>query len=187
MAGRPTSPTTGASASKPLAIQLIHGLSTLCGWFAAAMILLSVLITCQMIFVRYVMGQSTVWQTEAVTYMMIAATLVGLPYVQKLRGHVNVDLLPMMMSRKARMGLAVAAMSLTIAMVTLMAVYGYDFWHYSWKTNLKSTTGWAVRMWIPHLAVPVGFGLLLLQLLADMWMLLTGRDRPFNLDTEETL
>jgi TRAP-type C4-dicarboxylate transport system permease small subunit len=59
------------------------------------MIVISVAITCQMIFVRFVLNQSTIWQTEAVIYLMIAATLLGLPYVQKLRGHVNVDLMPL--------------------------------------------------------------------------------------------
>ena len=34
------------------------------------------------------------WQTEAVIYLMVGATLLGLPYVQKLKGHVNVDLVP---------------------------------------------------------------------------------------------
>ncbi len=47
-----------------------------------------------MIFVRAVLNRSTIWQTEAVIYLMIAATLIGLPYVQKLRGHVGVDLVP---------------------------------------------------------------------------------------------
>ena len=59
-----------------------------------AMIVAAVAITCQMIIVRFVLNQSTIWQTEAVIYLVIAATLVGLPYVQRLRGHVNVDLIP---------------------------------------------------------------------------------------------
>jgi TRAP-type C4-dicarboxylate transport system permease small subunit len=62
----------------------------------------SVLITCQMIFVRFVLNQSTIWQTEAVVYMMIAATMLGLPYVQYLRGHVNVDLIPLALPMGAR-------------------------------------------------------------------------------------
>jgi TRAP-type C4-dicarboxylate transport system permease small subunit len=62
----------------------------------------SVAITCQMIFIRFVLNGSTVWQTEAVIYLMIAATLIGLPYVQRLRGHVNVDLLPLALPPRAR-------------------------------------------------------------------------------------
>ena len=62
------------------------------------MIVLAVLITCQMIFVRSILNESTIWQTEAVVYLMVGATLLGLPYVQRLRGHVSVDLLPMLLS-----------------------------------------------------------------------------------------
>jgi hypothetical protein len=81
-------------------------LSLVCGWLAAAMIVVSVAITCQMIFVRFVLNLSTVWQTEAVTYPDDRATLVGLPYVQRLRGHVNVDLLPGLLPPPLRKGLA---------------------------------------------------------------------------------
>ena len=43
------------------------------------MILASIFITCQMIFVRFVLNSSTVWQTEAVIYLMVASTMIGLP------------------------------------------------------------------------------------------------------------
>ncbi len=36
-----------------------------------------VAITCQMIFVRFVLNGSTFWQTEAVIYLVVAATLSG--------------------------------------------------------------------------------------------------------------
>ena len=47
-------------------LKAVDAISTLCGWVSAAMILVSVAITCQMIFVRFVLNQSTIWQTEAV-------------------------------------------------------------------------------------------------------------------------
>ncbi|MBZ0122430.1 MAG: TRAP transporter small permease, partial [Roseovarius sp.] len=57
-------------------------LSRLAGIVASLLILASVVVTCQMIFIRFVLNGSTIWQTEGVTYMMIAATMLGLPYVQ---------------------------------------------------------------------------------------------------------
>ena len=74
---------------------------------ASFMILASVLITCQMIFIRAVLGQSTIWQTEAVIYLMIGATMIGLAYVQKLKGHVGVDLIPTMLGPKGRRIMAI--------------------------------------------------------------------------------
>ncbi len=144
--------------TRPGVLRIIDQLSTLCGWFSAALIVISVLITCQMIFVRALLDASTVWQTEAVIYLMVTATLIGLPYVQKLRGHVSVDLLPLMMGKTARKALAITTLVLSIAIIAVMIFYGYEFWHTAWERNWKSETVWAVRLWIPYLCVPVGFG-----------------------------
>lgn len=146
------------------------------------MIVSAVLITCQMIWIRFVMNGSTIWQTEAVIYLMIAATLLGLPYVQRLRGHVNVDLIPLALPRRMRKGLGILTLSLSILVVGSMLWYGYDFWHFAWARGWTSDTVWAVRLWIPYLAIPVGFGLFLLQLVADLVALILDIDTAFGLE-----
>ena len=60
-----------------------------------ALIALGVVVVCQMVFVRYVLNQNTIWQTDFVTYSLVAATFVGSPFVLMTRGHVNVDVLPL--------------------------------------------------------------------------------------------
>ena len=52
-------------------LRAVAAISTLAGWFSAAMIVAAVAITCQMIFVRFVLNGSTIWQTEAVIYLVI--------------------------------------------------------------------------------------------------------------------
>jgi TRAP-type C4-dicarboxylate transport system permease small subunit len=158
----------------PLLIRVIHAISTLCGVIASLMIFASVLITCQMIFVRSVLNQSTIWQTEVVIYLMIAATLIGLPYVQKLRGHVGVDLLPTLLPQRMRRGLAAITLLVTAAMVAIMLWHGWDMWHLAWARNWKSETVMSFPLWVPYLAVPLGFGLFLVQVLGDLWMTLTN-------------
>lgn len=180
MAGHSTAAT--AHAGKNPFLRLVAAISTLAGWCSAAMIVAAVAITCQMIWVRFVLNGSTVWQTEAVIYLVIAATLVGLPYVQRLRGHVNVDLVPLSLPPRARLVLAVITLSLSILIVGIMLYYGYDYWHFAWERGWRSDTVWGVRLWIPYLAIPVGFGLLLLQLVADLVAVLIGVDKPFGLE-----
>ncbi|MCB1342518.1 MAG: TRAP transporter small permease [Pseudooceanicola sp.] len=158
----------------PAPVRLIGAVSTLFGIAAAFMILASVLITCHMIFVRGVLGQSTIWQTEAVIYLMIGATMLGLPYVQRLRGHVGVDLLPSLLPPTARRVLASVVMLATIAMIGAMLWYGWEMFHLSWARNWKSESVWAFPLWITYLSVPLGFGLYLLQLLADLWLAAFG-------------
>lgn len=169
--------------SNPI-LRLIAMLSTISGWVAGGMVLMAVLITCQMIFVRFVLNQSTIWQTEAVVYLMVSATLIGLPFVQRLRGHVNVDLLPMMLPFKVRRALAVLTLLTTMLIITVMLIYGFEYWYEAWSKNWKSDTVWGVRLWIPYFVLPVGFGLFLLQLISDLVGVLTGIDKPFGIEEE---
>ena len=163
-------------------LRVVAAISTVAGWCSAAMIVAAVMITCQMIFIRFVLNGSTIWQTEAVIYLVIAATLIGLPYVQRLRGHVNVDLIPLALPKRARFAMCLLTLSLSIAIVAVMLIYGYEYWHFAWERGWRSDTVWGVRLWIPYLAIPIGFGLLLLQLVADLVAVLVGVDKPFGLE-----
>ncbi|MBS9722011.1 TRAP transporter small permease [Tianweitania sp. BSSL-BM11] len=171
---------TVGTVHQPRVLRLIGAVSTLCGWIAAGLIIASIFVTCHMIFVRFVLGQSTIWQTEAVIYMMIAATTIGLAYVQKLRGHVNVDLVPLMLPYRVRRILAYLVLILTVIVVGVIAWYAGHTWFETFDRNWKSSTVWGVRLWIPWLAVPVGFALYLLQLLADIAALYLRIDEPFG-------
>lgn len=165
-------------------LKVVGMLSTVSGWISASLILLAVATTCQMIFVRSVLNHSTIWQTELVIYLVIASTLMGLPYVQRLRGHVNVDFLPLMLPMKIRRMLAFLTLSLGILILSLMVFYGFEFWYEAWSRNWKSDTVWGVRLWIPYMTVPIGFGLYLLQLIADFIALIYRIDTPFGLGEE---
>lgn len=182
MSAHQSGSTASANTGDSVFLKAVAAISTVSGWCSAAMIMAAVGITCQMIFVRFILNHSTIWQTEAVVYLVIGATLVGLPYVQLLRGHVNVDLLPLALGNGTRKALAVVVLLLGICVVTLMFVFGMEYWHEAWSRNWRSDTVWGVKLWIPYLAVPLGFGLFLLQLLADLYAVLTGYDRPFGLE-----
>lgn len=147
--------------------QTVGWISEVSGWMAAAMILGAVFLTCQMIFVRFVLNASTVWQTEVVVYLMVGATLVGLAFVQKQKGHVNVDLLKLSLSPKAGRYLDIVTHSAAIVVIAVCFFYGYEFWHLAQSRGWTSDTVTAVPLWIPYLALPVGLGLMLLQLIAD--------------------
>jgi TRAP-type C4-dicarboxylate transport system permease small subunit len=161
----------GASATRRCQLMIVRGVgavSRICGVISALMILVSVVITCQMIWMRFVLNESTIWQTEAVTYLMISATLIGLPYVQLLRGHVNVDLVPMLLSPGLRKALATVVLIASVAVIAIMAYHGYELFHTALQRNWHSETVWGVRLWIPYLALPVGLGLFVLQMAADL-------------------
>ncbi len=168
-------------------IKLVAALSKICGVAASVMVLLAVLVVCQMVVVRYGLRQSSIWQTEFVTYLLIAATFIGSPYVLLTRGHVNVDLLPLYLGRRARFWLALVASAMALAFCLLLARAGYELWLESWEKDWLSDTVWEVRLWIPYLAMPIGFGILSLQYVADIISVVTGREMPFGIDQEDMI
>ena len=165
-------------------LKAVAALSTLAGWLSASMIVIAVGLTCQMIFIRFVLNGSTVWQTEAVIYLVVGATLIGLPYVQRLRGHVNVDLIPLMMGPRLRRSMAIFTLSVSILIIGIMLFYGFEYWHFAWDRGWRSDTVWGPKLWIPYLAIPLGFGLLMLQLIADLVAVILRIDAPFGLEEE---
>ncbi|MCC9625789.1 TRAP transporter small permease [Thalassospira sp. MA62] len=162
-------------------IAAIHFASRVCGICSAAMFGIAMLIICQLVFMRYVLNESTVWQTEAVIFLMIGATLVGLPYVQLLRGHVNVDLLPLYLKRSPRMVLAVVTLLCGMVISAMFGFYGLELVIEAYEGGWLSETIWAVALWKPYATLPIGFGLLFLQFLADFLALITRRATPFDL------
>lgn len=166
--------------SRPAWMRAIGALSSVCGALSATMILASVLLTCQMIWVRKINNASTVWQTETVIYLMIGATLLGLPYVQRLRGHVNVDLLPRLLPVSLRKGLACITLLAAMVVIGIMLFYSAELWHIAWSRGWKSDSVWGPPLWIPYLAMPIGFGVYLLQLATDLFAVILDIEEPFD-------
>jgi TRAP-type C4-dicarboxylate transport system permease small subunit len=166
-------------------IRTMGSVSFAFGVLAAVMIFVSVGIVCHMVFVRFVLGQSTVWQTPVVTYGLIAATFLGSPYVLATRGHVNVDILPLFLPQRGRVILAITASAVSLAFCIVVVLYGVEFWHEAWANDWTSPSVFRIPLWIPYASLPVGFALLSLQCLADLIAISTGRAMPFGLSPED--
>jgi len=158
--------------------------SRLCGVVAAALIAISVVVICQMVFIRYVLNEHTIWQTDFVIFSLVAATFIGGPYVLLTRGHVNVDVLPLYVGPRVRWWLALIAIAISLAFALIVTVLAAQFWYEAWENTWRSPSMWRVRLWIPYSAMPVGLAVLTLQYVADLLKLLTGREPPFGLTLE---
>lgn len=159
----------------------VQALSRTFGVFAASLILLSVGVICQMVFVRAVLGQSTIWQTEFVTFAIVAATFLGAPYILLTRGHVAVDVLPLMASAPMRRWLHLGGSVVALVFCGLFLYASVPWWHETWVSGETTPSIWRARLWIPYLSVPVGLGLLCLQFLAEAWLVITRREAPFGM------
>jgi TRAP-type C4-dicarboxylate transport system permease small subunit len=168
-------------------VAAVNAASRAFGVFSAGLILLSVGVVCHMIFVRAVLNQSSIWQTEFVTFAIIAATFLGAPYILLTRGHVAVDVVPLMVRSRTRVVLHMVGSVLGLAFCLLFLYAALPWWYDTWQSGQTTDTIWRARMWIVYLCVPVGLTLLCLQFVAEAYLVASGRESPFGLAADEHL
>jgi TRAP-type C4-dicarboxylate transport system permease small subunit len=161
-------------------------LSRVTGVFAALLIAAAVLVICDMVIERYIFNLTTIWQIDAVTYCIVGATFIGSPYVLMTRGHVNVDILPLHLKGRGRFVLALITMLIALAFCVVIFILCAAYWYEAYSEMWRSNTVWRARLWIPYLSMPVGLGLVILQYIAELLALVTGRTSPFGLDEKQT-
>jgi TRAP-type C4-dicarboxylate transport system permease small subunit len=162
-------------------IRAVGALSRAAGVAAALLIALAVLVICDMVIERYGLGRTTIWQIDVVTYSIVGAAFVGSAYVLMLRGHVNVDILPLHSGPRFRFWLALFTMGLSLAFCVVLLILVSGYWYEAYSGNWRSDTVWRARMWIPLASMPLGIGLLVLQYVAEILALTTGREPPFGM------
>ena len=165
-------------------IRTVAFLSRVAGVTAALLIGFAVLVICQMVVERYILNMTTIWQIDVVTYCVVGATFIGSAYVLMTRGHVNVDVLPIHLTGRARYWLALFTIILALGFCVVLFVLCTLYWYEAWTKNWHSDTVWRAPLWVPYFSMPIGLGLLVLQYVADLISLVTGRAPPFGL-TEE--
>ena len=168
-------------------IRGVTALSRAAATVASIMIVVAALVVCQMVFMRYVMGTSTIWQTEFVTFMLLGATLLASPYVLHERGHVNVDLLPMLLGPRGKLALALISNFIAFAFIVIVAYTGFMLWLEYFETGWRSESVWRPRLWIPMTFLPLGMILLALQYIAQTAAIVMGVEEPFTLEAEQIL
>ncbi len=147
-------------------ITFIERLSLLGAIVAAALLGIAICIVCQMVWLRYVLVASAPWQTEVVTFSLVAATLLGSAYVLKERGHVAVGIVTNAMPDPVKRGMLILSDAVVFAFAALMTWKSAELTWEAWDGGWTSDSIYEFAMWIPYSAMPIGFGLLALQCLA---------------------
>lgn len=135
---------------------------------AALLLLSGVLSVCHMVFVRFVLNESTVWQTEYTIYSITGAMLLGSPYVLLTGGHVAVTALLEVVSEKARRVMQFLASLIGLAFCVALA---YASWHFtieSYTLGWGTGTVWDPPLWLVVSPMAVGATLLSLQYVAEL-------------------
>ncbi|QOR39973.1 TRAP transporter small permease [Billgrantia diversa] len=149
-------------------IRLTDGVSRFAAYLAAAMFIAGVMAICHMVFVRYVLGMSTSWQTEFTVFSVTGAMLMGSAYVLMTGGHVAITILPDLMGGIGRRIMLWIASLFGLAFCAALTygswLYTAEAWHGQWTTG----TVWNPPLWPALIPVAVGTTLLTLQYVAEI-------------------
>jgi TRAP-type C4-dicarboxylate transport system permease small subunit len=155
---------------------VVRHLTAVCGWIAVACLIAACAVVCQMVFMRYLLEASTIWQTEFVLYAVVAATLLGSPRILKQGGHVSVDLLGQVLGLRARRWQQVFASLIGLLFALVLAASGWRYFYEAWANGWVTESVWAPPLWIVLLSLPLGVGTLCLQYLVEIGELIAGRE-----------
>lgn len=159
-------------------IAFSDGLSRISGMVATLLLVAAMGVISEMIFLRYVFRAPTYWQTDFVVFSATAAIFLGAPYVLLRKGHVGVDVIEMLLADKARRRLRLLGSVFGVIFCAAMVITCAHYVHEAYVGGWKHPSVWAPRLWIPMLSMPIGFGLLSLQYLAEILKLLKGEAAP---------
>lgn len=146
-------------------LRLIERISTWFGYVSAALVLAAMLIISYAAMLRYLVGASTIWQTELVTYLLMFATFCGGAYGLKHGDHVKIDLVVTRFGPRTQRFVRLVAAVLGFGFVAALAVMSFDMWWETKTEGLTSGSAWDVPLAYPHLILPLGMTLLTLQYL----------------------
>lgn len=114
------------------------------------------------IVARYVVGQAPIWSDEFARYCLIASSLLIAGNVWARGEHMRVALLERRLGATARRLLLAYQWLLTLVLTLAMTWWS---WHYALSVGYFTSQGLGISRTIPTMAMPLGFGLLTLQVL----------------------
>jgi len=142
---------------------VIEGLSSITGGIAALCIVAAAIVVTEGIITRKVLNASAVWQIEASVFLLIFATFVGAPFVQKSEHHLNVDLVLIYLSPKTRELVLIVVSIITCILVGILGWYAWPMWWEAVVRNDHTMSLWGPPIWIPYFFIPFGMSLLFFQ------------------------
>ena len=140
----------------------------ICIFFSGAIFLL---VMAQILF-RYVIKVSAPWTEEAARYLMIWMALLSAGLAFQKGQHFNIDFVTDRMAPATRAKMALLTSLLTSIFILCIIVWGIPFAILGFFTL---SPGLEITMFLPYLAVPVGGGIMMLNLIVYIRTLREGK------------
>ena len=146
----------------------------------AAAILLVIFIIVQLeVVLRFVFDSPTSWSHEVSTFAICWVGFLAAGHILRLGRHLEVDVLTSRISKSSRRTLGTITDVMACAFCTYACYLGVKFVDIALMMGATSASEIDTPLWIPYLAIPIGFGIFALEFVARIlsrWDLVEHRD-----------
>lgn len=148
--------------------KLLKHVTALVGVIAGALVMFCGFTIVWEVVSRGVLNAPTEWVMEVSTYCIVIAGFLGMGVAYAGKKHIHVDIFVSKMSAKSR--------TYTELVVSVIGIfYSYLFMVQSWKMVMLSIelnncapTTLGTPLWIPQISMPIGFAVLMLQIIRTL-------------------
>ena len=131
------------------------------------------------VIMRYFMNTSITWAEEVVKYLMIWIAFIGGSTCFRKGVHVSIDVLLEIVPKRAQIFIVTIITLIAGAFTTAMAYYGIKLVEFIQNSGQVSPA-LSMPMWIPYLALPIGFTLMTIRNLEIFIRILKGKHEMSN-------
>ncbi|MEO8443122.1 MAG: TRAP transporter small permease [Betaproteobacteria bacterium] len=141
----------------------------------ALLLAVMTMITFLQVIARYVFNYSFVWALELVTFLFAWLIFLGMCYGVRMGSHIGVDALVKKLGPRAA---RIAAIAATVLCIAYAGIIFTGSWRYVSKMHEIGTLAqdMPIPLWVPRLALPIGFGLLGIRFAQVLFRLIAGKE-----------
>jgi len=155
-------------------LQFIDRISSICARLSAWLFFIIGGIIVFEVVARYVFLSPTVWGEEMSRFLQIWATYLAAAYVLHKRKLIAIDVVVTKMAPGLQKILESCALIVIMVFCLVACIYGIEIAAESIRVGRATSTMLAVPSWMTEIAIPIGFGLMFLQALAELFRTITG-------------
>lgn len=149
-------------------MKIIEAISEKVGSVVSWVFVALVGLSCFEVFTRRFLGKPTIWTHEILSYTFCALILLTMGYTQLYKGHANIDIFYDALSKRNKaITDVINYLIFGLPFVIIMTVNGTVFAATSWMMQERTPSAFNAIVYPAKTLIPIGFFLLLLQLLVD--------------------